>query len=272
MERLHDGHMGVVKCCERAKQSVWWPGIGMTTPLPNRPWERVAADICEVDKRNYLVVIDYFSRYIQLAYLPDMTGATVRSHLSAIFARWGCPTIMVTNNRPQFNGHQFQGFAKAYDFQHVTSSPRFPQANGERAVRMAKHILKQKDPSLALLSYRATPIQATGDSPAQLMLGRQIKTPIPTLEEKLLPQWPDIALVKVADARAKAAYKHHYDRCHSGAHCLFLSQETLLLSNSTIRKDGLQLPGFCRNTTSQDPTSFAPTMAFCAGTDAICVY
>jgi len=99
----------------------------------------------------------------------------------------------------------------------VTTSPHFSQANGaaERAVRTAKHILKQKDPSLPLLSYRATFIQATCYSPAQLMLGRQIKTHIPTLEEKLLPRWPDIALVKAADSRAKAAYKHHYDRRHS---------------------------------------------------------
>lgn len=63
---------------------------------------------------------------------------------------------------------------------------------------------KQKDSSPALLSYRATPIQATGYSPAQLMLGLQIWTSIPTLEEKLLPLWPDI--------RAKAAYKHYYNR------------------------------------------------------------
>lgn len=123
VEQLHDGHMGIMKCRECAKQSVWWPGIGkalqkwiehckhcqmakpaqnreslMTTPLPGRPWERVAADICEVDKRNYLVVVDYFSRYIELAYLLHMTGDTVRSRLSAIFARWGCPSVLVTDN------------------------------------------------------------------------------------------------------------------------------------------------------------------------------
>jgi len=49
-----------------------------------------------------------------------MTAATVRSHLSAIFARWGCPTVMVTDNGPQLGRRLFQDFAKAYDFQHVT--------------------------------------------------------------------------------------------------------------------------------------------------------
>lgn len=85
----------------------------------------------------------------------------------------------------------------------------------QQAHIFASQTAKQKHPSPALLSYRATPIQTTGYSPAQLMLGLQIRTPIPTLEEKLLPQWPDITLVKAADARAKAAYKHYYDRCHS---------------------------------------------------------
>ena len=242
VERLHDGHMGIVKCRERAKQSVWWPGIGralqewiesckqcqvakptqsseplMPTPLPDRPWQMVAADLCEVDKKHYLVVVDYFSRYLEIAYLPDQTSATVRSRLSAIFSRWGCPSLFVSDNGSCFSGGQFQEFAKLYDFRHVTTSPHFPQGNGkaESAVKIAKHILKQKDPSLALLIYRATPIQATGYSPAQLMLGRQLRTPIPVLEEKLTPQWPDMALVRAADSKAKAAYKRNFDRRHS---------------------------------------------------------
>lgn len=83
----------------------------MTTHSPDRPWERGAADTCEVDLRNYLVVVDRFPRFIVLAYLPDMTGTTARSRFT-IFDRWGCVTFLVTGNGPHFSGHQFQHFAK----------------------------------------------------------------------------------------------------------------------------------------------------------------
>ncbi len=165
-------------------QNVWWPGISkeiqvftenltycqtnkpaqnqeplMTTPLPDAPWVRIAADICKVDKRNYLVEVDYFSRFIGLAYLSDMSGKTVKLRLSNMFARWGCPDTLYTDNGPQFGGQQFQDFAKEYGFRHITTSPYFSQANGEAewAVRTAKHILNQEDPLPALLAYRVTP-------------------------------------------------------------------------------------------------------------------
>lgn len=133
-----------------------------------------------------------------------MTGATVRSSLSAIFARWVCHSTLLTDNGWQFCRQHFQRFAKAYDLHHITTSPHFPQSNDKTERSLACPPQLQSDP-----------IKATGYSPAQLMLGVQMWTPIPTLEEKLLPRWLDITLVKAADARAKAAYKHYYDRCHS---------------------------------------------------------
>lgn len=86
-------------------------------------------------------------------------------------------------------------------------------------MRNAKHILKQEDSFLALLAYRVTPIQATGYSPAQLMLGRQLRTPVPVLENKLAPEWPDFSKVRATDNKAKSNHKLYYDRRH-GCHQL----------------------------------------------------
>jgi hypothetical protein len=81
LERLHEGHQGRSKCRERARTTLWWPSIGRDivemieackhcistqptqrheplrpTPLPSRPWEKLGADLCELEKKTYLVL------------------------------------------------------------------------------------------------------------------------------------------------------------------------------------------------------------------------
>uniref|UniRef100_H3AHC6 Integrase catalytic domain-containing protein n=1 Tax=Latimeria chalumnae TaxID=7897 RepID=H3AHC6_LATCH len=150
------------------------------------------------------------------AHLPDMMSQITINCLKNVFARWGCSDELVTDNGPQLVGKAFKEFEHQYNFNHITTNPHYPQANGEaeRAMQTAKRILKQKDPFLALLSYRTTLLNATKSSPAQLIMGRQLRTSIPTLES-LAPKWPDLKCVHQADRKAKAAYKFHFDKRNS---------------------------------------------------------
>ena len=119
------------------------------------------------------------------------TTSGVVSALKPLFAKYGIPEEVVSDNGPQYASQEFGDFAKEYNFKHTTSSPHFPQSNGhaERAVQTAKRLLKNSsDPHVALLSYRATPLPWCGLSPAQLLMGRHIRSNIPQVTEALIPQ------------------------------------------------------------------------------------
>lgn len=241
IQKIHDGHQGLTKCRDRAKSSVWWPGLSaelkntvmschscqeqkraqqkeplISTPLPDRPWKRIALDLCEHNKNNYLVISDYYSRFLEVLHLPSTTSAQVIQRLKATFARFGIPDEVVSDNGPQFSSAEFQELTRQLDFKHITSSPHHPQGNGhaERAVQTAKRILRQEDPVIALMCYRSTPCATTGVSPAELLMGRKIRTTLPTLEKNLRPKWPNKRTVKQKDAGEKAKQAFYYNRRH----------------------------------------------------------
>jgi transposase InsO family protein len=233
--------MGIVKCRERAAMSVWWPKISanikervakcrfclekqatqrkeplMPTPTPERLFQHVAADICEEKGDSYLVTMDYYSKYINIAYLPRLTSAIVIDKLKGIFDHHGIPEVLVTDNGMQFASDAFAMFAKEWNFVHKTSSPTYPQSNGraESGVKIAKPILAQPDPFLALLSYRATPIPALGKSPAELAHGRKIRTTLPMLPSALMPYTVNPETVHQRGEAAKQNQKFYFDKQH----------------------------------------------------------
>nr|XP_057913595.1 uncharacterized protein LOC131107503 [Doryrhamphus excisus] len=90
------------------------------------------------------------------------------------------------------------------------------KSNGEaeRAVRTVKSLLKKgEDPHKALMAYRATPL-AHGSSPAQLLMGRNIRTPLPVSQEKLQPKWPDLRLFRSKDQDQKHKQAIWFNKRH----------------------------------------------------------
>ena len=179
-KQLEDLIRSYLHCCKERLQSVE-PVI--PTEFPSLPWDKVATDLFVWKRNNYLLVVDYLSRYIEIAHLPKETSAEVIQQPKIIFACHGIPREVVSDNGPQFASWDFSKFAKAYDFVHTTSSPRYPQSNGEaeRAVRTIKALLKKADdPLLALLAYRSTPLK-NGYSPAELLMCRRLCTTVPVV-------------------------------------------------------------------------------------------
>lgn len=140
------------------------------TKTPSLPWQVVATDIFHFRQKDYLLLVEYRSQYPEVSLLQSSSTSTVIERMKCCFARHGIPETLLSDNGPPYASAEFERFAKNYWFQHVTASPRYPQANGEaeRMVKTVKALLtKADDPHLALLAYRAAPGQ-TGKSPAEL--------------------------------------------------------------------------------------------------------
>ena len=208
LQKLHYGHQGVSKCQLRAKSCVFWPGINksieevvsrcsicqqyqrsqqseplMPHDVPQRPWQIIGMDMFHFDSKDYLLIADYYSKFPFVKYIEKpCTSHKVIECLKQLFSEQGCPQKIVSDNAGHFINSSFQLFAREWGFDHITSSPGFPQSNGlaERMVQTVKNTLKKSkdsgsDPYLALLCLRSTPIDGSLPAPSELLCGRKFK-------------------------------------------------------------------------------------------------
>lgn len=201
------------ECCREQRQR-HQPLI--PSPLPELPWQKVATDLFEWKQHMYLLIVDYYSRYIEIARLKSTNADEVITHTKGIFARHRIPEVVLSDNGPQFASAAYRQFAENFQFEHITSSPYYPQSNREpeRAVGTIKSLLMKKDdPYLALLAYRTTPLEV-GYSPSQLLMSRALRTTVPSTRKQREPRVPDTMTVRAKDQQLKARQKKNFDRHH----------------------------------------------------------
>lgn len=185
------------------------------TPLPDLPWMEVASDIFDWEGEQYLLTIDYYSRYIEVDKLPDMSSSATIECLKAQFARHGIPEKLRSDNGPQYSSREFRDFCKEYGIEHTTSSPLYPQSHGEaeRAVETVKRMWRKcKDKHLALLNYRTTQLKGLSFSPAQLLMSRRPRNKVTAARLVSQPKTVDIKDLKQSAAKEKATQQKYYDR------------------------------------------------------------
>ena len=189
----------------------------ITSILPQHPWQRIAIDLFEWKGHSYLLVANYYYRFIEIAKLSSGTSSTeVVRHLKSIMACHGIPAELVSDNGPQFSAETFTDFTKEYDITHNTSSPKHPQGNGEAewAVKTIKSILnKSDDPCLGLLAYHTTALP-NGYSPSQLLMGRKFCSTVPQLPTNFSPQLPTQTDLRERDQKLKLPQKENFDQRH----------------------------------------------------------
>ena len=215
---LHEGHMGMTKTLKFAKESLYWPSMAQSIEnlvsscdlcnkyaksnkkepiiqheIPPRAFEKVGCDVLELCGKSYLVLVDYFSKWICCKYLSSKNSSMIISKWIEIFAEHGVPREIIADNMP-FNSNECRAFANEWDILITTSSPHYPQSNdlAEKAVGIVKNMMKKTKNSdqlcVALMNYNNTPLGDLDLSPSQLSQNRRMRTKLVTKTESLEPR------------------------------------------------------------------------------------
>lgn len=239
LKQLHNSHQGVCKTKELAKQHVYWPGIvsditnlvlaceicNMYTrsnkrnellnhEIPDVPFDKVGADIASYGGKDYLIIVDYYSKWVEVCKLKWKTAQEISKKCKKVFASFGIPSVFVADNMP-FNSIQFRAFAKEWGIQINNSSPNYPVSNGlvEKYVGIIQNFLKKCNDTNDefenyLLSYRNTPLMNISKSPANLLQNRILKTKLPI---KIRMDENDTKLIKQKMVKNQVTQKMYFD-------------------------------------------------------------
>ncbi|UYV66983.1 K02A2.6-like [Cordylochernes scorpioides] len=163
---------------------------------PEKPWHRLHMDLAgPFMGRMFLVIVDAYTKWLEIFILKEITSRTIIYHLRQVFARFGLPELLVTDNGRQFVSKEFEEFTKMNGIRHTKTSPYNPSTNGlaERYVREFKTSLRKNSGKDSLetnlerflLAQRAFPQTVMKESPAELLMKRRLKTRFSNLMPKM---------------------------------------------------------------------------------------
>jgi transposase InsO family protein len=230
LQQLHDGpiggHLGTKRTLERIREKYFWSNMRKDIELyckscikcskrknafpkvkgplgtiqAGYPNERIAMDILgPLPQTNHgnkyiLVVMDYFSKYVECFSIPNQEAFTVANVLvTNFFLRFGVPMSIHTDQGSNFESRLFQNVCQMLDIDKTRCTPYHPMSDGmvERYNRTVLNMLstyvsenqRDWDEHLPFVTaaYRSTVHESTGFSPNLLFLGREVYTPIDLL-------------------------------------------------------------------------------------------
>ena len=222
LQELHRDHPGMTRMKCLARSFLWWPGLDKdienlvksclpcqsekpspaAAPLhpwvwPTKPWQRIHVDFAGPFMGSmYLVVVDAHSKWPEVYEMSSTTVAKTITVLRHIFAAYGLPEQVVSDNGPQFSSKDFAVFMKENGVKHIKSAPYHPSSNGaaERFVQTFKSAMKAGShenrtlPHLLenfLLTYRTSPHATTNQPPCILFLNRSLRTRLDLLRPNI---------------------------------------------------------------------------------------
>ena len=172
--------------------------------VPPYPWHMLGTDLFDFRKQDFLILIDYFSKFLIVHKLPNSTSNAVIKELGLIFTEFGKPFILCSDNGPCYASQEFQFFMKDWYIKSITSSPYFHQSNGltESMVKTSKNLIEKSlqlnKPWFYLLhEHRITPISENIPSPAEILFRRRMRSNLSIIPSQLMnprisKQWEEI--------------------------------------------------------------------------------
>lgn len=167
---------------------------------PRAPWSRLHVDLAgPCQGQSFLIVVDSFSKWVEVVLMHSTTADAVIRALRRIFSTHGLPDILVSDNGPQFTATPFETFLATQGIRHCLIAPFHPASNGcaERAVRSAKEALQrlghgswQERVDNYLFAQHTTPCQLTNKTPAELLMGRRLRTALDRIHPQHYPSKP----------------------------------------------------------------------------------
>ena len=163
--------MGMVKMKGLARSFIYWPGIDNDIEVnvrechecskyahappkfrdhhweyPKGPWERIHIDYAGPFAGMMLLVIsDAYSKWLEVNVTKSMTSTATINILDEIFAKYGVPVTVVSDNGTNFASKEFKSFLQTVGVKfHKFVAPYHPSSNdqAERSVQTVKNALK----------------------------------------------------------------------------------------------------------------------------------
>lgn len=233
LQLLHANHPGMTAMKAMARSLIWWPKLDQEieefvrycekcqtnrqsdpkAPVhfwmkPEQPWSRLHVDFAgPVKGEVFLVIVDAYSNWVEVEIMPSMTSTAVIRSLRKCFATHGLPDVIVSDNGTAFTSQEMQDFLRLNAVRFMYTAPYHPASNGraERMVREVKATLKKQSQgdtqcriSRFLFKQHTTPHSVTGKTPAELMMGRKLRSPLDRLHPDRIrePERPDTKVKK----------------------------------------------------------------------------
>lgn len=215
----HAGHPGQAAMKSIMRERVWWPGMptdiikwvenceGCTlaarreppvpmlrTTLPDAPWDKLAIDFngphAACGGQLIVVLVDYFSRYLFADFVKSTDIKCTVAFLDGIFARFGFPATIRSDNGPPFNGADWLAYCNKRGITAEFSTPGHPQQNGlverymqliNKSVTIAIETGRSSVQSLAetIDAHNSAAHRTTGEAPEVLFFSRKLRRRLP---------------------------------------------------------------------------------------------